>query len=212
MARGRFITVEGGEGAGKSTQAALLTQALAARGLDVVQTREPGGAPGAERIRSLLLAPASPPWSALSEALLHFAARSEHLVFTIRPALKSGRWVVCDRFVDSTVAYQGYAQGLERGIIERLSRLVVGDDMPDLPLILDIAAEPGLARLKTRGAPNRYDEMDLAFHERLREGFLEIARAAPERCVVSDAEAPIEVLHRAILDAVIERLEVPGGA
>lgn len=204
--RGRFITIEGGEGAGKSTQAERLGRALRARGLSVLCTREPGGSPGAEAIRRLLVDGDPGRWDAMTEALLHFAARRDHAVRVIAPALARGDWVVCDRFVDSTMAYQGYAQGLGRETVERLAALVVPGLAPDLTLVLDIAPEAGLARARGRGAENRYERMDPAFHARLRDAFLDIARRAPERCVVIDAAAEPERVHRAVLAAVEDRL------
>ncbi len=207
--RGRFITIEGGEGAGKSTQARRLEAALRARGLAVLRTREPGGSPGAEEIRRLLVDGAPGRWDAMTEALLHFAARRDHIRATLGPALARGDWVVCDRFVDSTMAYQGYAQGLGREAVERLAALVVGDLRPDLTLILDLPPETGLARACARsaaGGDDRYERMGAAFHGRLREAFLDIARRAPERCVVIDATADPDTVERAILAAVEARL------
>lgn len=206
--RGRFITLEGGEGAGKSTHATLVRDALARRGHEVLLTREPGGAPNAERVRALLLAPSEVPWNPLSEALLHFAARREHLLFAIRPALERGAWVVCDRFTDSTRVYQGYGQGLALDTIERLDASVCEGLRPDLTIVLDLSAEAGLARAKARdeGRGSRYERMDLAFHRRLRDGFREIARREPKRCVLIDAEAAVETVHAAILSAIDERL------
>ncbi len=213
--RGRFITIEGGEGAGKSTQARYLESALRARGLAVVRSREPGGSPGAEEIRRLLVDGAPGRWDAMTEALLHFAARRDHLRATLVPALARGDWVVCDRFVESTMAYQGYAQGLGREAIELLAALVVGDLAPDLTLVLDIAPEAGLARAGARagtdGVDDRYERMGPAFHARLREAFLDIARRAPERCVVIDAGADPETVRRAIMAAVEARLFGDGG-
>ncbi len=208
--RGRFITFEGGEGTGKSTQVRLLAEALRAAGIDVVATREPGGAPGAEEIRALLVEGAVSRWDSLTEALLHFAARRAHLTETVWPALDAGRWVVSDRFADSTMAYQGYAQGLGREPVETLYRLVVGDFAPDLTLILDMASEDGLSRTSGRDtAEDRYERMGEAFHRRLRDAFLDIARREPERCVVIDSSGPIEATQRAIRDVVRERLGVP---
>src|SRR5262249_4485373 len=149
-ARGKFITLEGGEGAGKSTQIKLLASWLQERGVDVAQTREPGGAPGAERIRELLVTGDADRWTPIAETLLHYAARADHLERTIRPALVAGRWVVCDRFADSTRAYQGYGHGVPFGIIESLFKAVVADTAPDLTLILDLPVEVGLRRA---GAP-----------------------------------------------------------
>jgi len=204
--RGRFITIEGGEGAGKSTQAERLGRALRARGLSVLCTREPGGSPGAEAVRRLLVDGDPGRWDAMTEALLHFAARRDHAVRVIAPALARGDWVICDRFVDSTMAYQGYAQGLGREAVERLAALVVPDLAPDLTLILDLAPEVGLARAHARGVENRYERMDPAFHVRLRDAFLDIARREPERCAVIDAAAAPDRVHRAVLAAVEARL------
>ena len=170
MARGYFITLEGGEGAGKSTQARRLAAALAAAGVPVLRTREPGGAPGAERIRELLLSPGS--WDSLTEAMLHFAARREHMVRSIRPMLEAGAWVICDRFADSTLAYQGAGQGLAYETWARLCDLTLEGLQPDLTLILDIPVAQGLARAAARrGMETRYENMVEAFHHRVRAGF-----------------------------------------
>ncbi len=209
MRSGRFITLEGGEGSGKSTQAPLLDAALKRAGIDTLLTREPGGAPGAEAIRPLLVEGAAGRWDALGEALLHYAARRDHLVTTVWPALEAGRWVISDRFADSTMAYQGHGRGLEPEVIETLHRLVVGDFRPDLTLIFDLEAEAGLRRAAARGGDEqRYERMDIDFHRRLRRGYLEIARGAPGRCVVIDASGPVEATHAAVMAAVQERLEV----
>lgn len=208
MTKGRFITLEGGEGGGKSTQVFRLADRLRRAGLQVVATREPGGAEGAEIIRKLLVSGDPGRWDAMTELLLHFAARRDHLRRTIWPALERGHWVVCDRFADSTMAYQGYGQGLGRTPVDTVYRLVVGDFKPDLTLILDLPAADGLGRADTRGGENRYERMDLAFHERLRQGFLEIARGEPERCVVIDASRPIDTVAEAIAAAVRSRLSV----
>jgi dTMP kinase len=207
--RGRFITLEGGEGAGKSTQLRLLAEALRAAGVEVVTTREPGGSPGAEQIRALLVNGAVARWDATTEALLHFAARRDHLVKTIWPALDAGRWVVCDRFADSTRAYQGYGHGLDLVVIERLYADAVGAFAPDLTLILDLPVEAGLRRAAARaGGEDRYEQMDLTFHRRLRDGFLAIARAEPARCQVIDADRGIAEVQRSIRVAVGERLGI----
>ncbi|MDX5367203.1 MAG: dTMP kinase [Alphaproteobacteria bacterium] len=189
MAHGRFITLEGGEGAGKSTQIRRLAAKLEARGHVVVMTREPGGAPGAETIRELLVKGDTGRWTARTEALLHFAAREEHLARTIRPALGRGGWVISDRFVDSTMAYQGVAQGLGPDFIGKLRALVVGDDMPALTLILDLAPEIGLSRAMGRGTAgeDRYERMKPEFHQTLRQAFLDIAKNEPDRCAIIDA-------------------------
>ena len=198
--RGRFITLEGGEGAGKSTQAGLLAEALTARGLAVLRTREPGGAPGAEVLRELLLG-GQVEWSAPAETLLHFAARAEHVERTIRPALDAGTWVVCDRFYDSTMAYQGYGQGADRGMIAALNGLV--GVHPDLTIVLNVSDAVASQRRASRGAvDDRYERLDAAFHARVKLGFREIARAAPERCVVVDADADVDAVHREIMRRV----------
>jgi dTMP kinase len=211
-ARGKFITLEGGEGAGKSTQARLLAEALRTPRREVVLTREPGGAPGAELIRNLLVR-GDRSWDPASEVLLHYAARHEHLVQTVRPALARGAWVVCDRFADSTLAYQGYGLGVDRSLIRRLHRDIVGETDPDLTIILDIDPEEGLARAQWREASvrksvadDRYERMDIGFHRRLRAGFLAIARHQPGRCVVIDAGRNPETIRKAILAAARERL------
>ena len=212
MEPGRFITFEGGEGAGKSTQIDLLAASLKGAGLEVVTTREPGGSPGAETIRGLLLDPESD-WEAPTETLLHFAARADHYTTRIAPALKRGDWVLCDRFADSTRAYQGYGLGLDMEAIEMLYELALGDFAPDLTLVLDLPVDTGMARMRARsGDPDRYERMDTAFHERLREGFLEIARKEPERCAVIDASADIETVSERIRDCVTDRLGVTFGA
>jgi dTMP kinase len=206
MTRGRFITFEGGEGAGKTTQVRLLAEALRGTGLDVVETREPGGSPGAEQIRELLIHGPSERWEPLTEALLHFAARAEHLRHRVNPALKAGSWVLSDRFTDSTMAYQGYGLGLGREPIEDLRQLVVGALDPDLTLILDLPVAEGLGRAAgRRDGGERYEQMGQDFHERLREGFLDIARREPERCVVVNAGGTVERVQDAVRAAVWQR-------
>jgi dTMP kinase len=208
VAQGRFITLEGGEGAGKSTQAALLADALRKAAIDTVVTREPGGAPGAEAIRKLLLDPAAG-WEPMSELLLFLAARRDHATRLIRPALARGAWVICDRFADSTMAYQGYAEGLGRETVEVGQRLALGDFAPDLTLILDLPVEEGLRRAKRRpGGETRYERMDKEFHGRLREAFLDIARREPARCRVVDASGPVEAVQQRLRKAVAERFEI----
>ena len=209
MARGRFITLEGGEGAGKSTQIALLKSALEGQGLTVLTTREPGGSPGGEDIRNLLVNGATQRWEPLTEALLNYAARHEHLQKVILPALAAGTWVLCDRFADSTLAYQGYGHGMNREVIRRLHRLVVGDVSPDLTLIFDMPVEQGLARAGARGdGEDRYERMGVDFHQRLRDGFLEIAKKDPARCVVIDATGDIGAVAMAVAAEVSQRLKV----
>jgi dTMP kinase len=199
-----FITLEGGEGAGKSTQARLLADALVQLGLPVLRTREPGGAPGAEVLRNLLLG-GSVEWSAPAETLLHFAARAEHVETTIRPALANGMWVVCDRFYDSTMAYQGYGQDADRSTIATLTRLI--GIVPNVTLVLDVSEEVAVARQMQRGADaDRYERLDALFHARVRQGFRDIAAAAPERCVVIDGNGPVAEVHAAIMAVVGSRL------
>ncbi len=188
--RGKFITLEGGEGAGKSTQARLLKARLDARGVECVLTREPGGSPGAERLRHALLSGAVAPLGPAAEALVFSAARIDHLEKLIRPALARGAWVVCDRFVDSTRVYQGALGDLDPNFIRQLERVVVGADVPDLTLVLDLPTETGMARAAARRGRDRADRFeaeDRAFHEGLRQAFLKIVAAEPERCVAIDA-------------------------
>jgi dTMP kinase len=213
-ARGRFITLEGGEGAGKSTQQRLLAAWLRDGGREVVETREPGGSPGAEEIRALLVTGAAGRWDAMTEALLHFAARRDHLEKTVKPALARGAWVVCDRFADSTMAYQGYGHGLGREVVSRLYDIVVGDFRPDLTLVLDLPVDEGLARAGRRnggqggGAEDRYERMDLAFHQRLRDGFHDIVARDPARCLLIDAAGDESAVAERIRAAVTARLGV----
>lgn len=205
--QGRFITLEGGEGAGKSTQRDWLVDCLRSAGRTVVATREPGGSPGAEEIRRLLVEGGTGRWDAMTEALLHLAARRDHIEQTIRPALERGDWVVSDRFTDSTIAYQGYGHGLGRQTIETLSAAASITLTPDVTLILDIPVDAGLARTMGRGgAEDRYERMEKAFHERLRAGFLEIADNAPERCAVINATKPLTDVSTVIRAAIQARL------
>lgn len=207
MAEPGFITFEGGEGAGKSTQIKLLGAAFQAKGHAVLETREPGGSPGAEQIRGLLVDGPVERWQPLTEALLHYAARAEHLSATVRPALAEGTWVLCDRFTDSTLAYQGYGHQLGAAPIEALRSLVAAAPLPNLTLILDLPVELGLARAAGRAdTAARYEGMGRDFHERVRRGFLEIARGAPERCAVIRADATPEAVHREIRETVERRL------
>ncbi len=208
MPTGKFITFEGGEGAGKSSQIERLSWALQNAGLNVTVTREPGGSPGAETIRGMLLDPAAQ-WDPPTEALLHFAARADHYTTRIAPAIRAGDWVLCDRFADSTRAYQGYGRGLDMAAIESLYEIALGDFVPGLTIVLDIPVETGVARMIERGAdPDRYEKMDSAFHERLRQGFLEIAAKEPDRCAVIDANTDIDSVTARIFDCVESRLGV----
>lgn len=201
-----FITLEGGEGAGKSTQAVLLADALVALGLPVLRTREPGGAPGSETLRGLLLGGGE--WSPLAETLLHFAARAEHVAKTIRPALDAGMWVVCDRFYDSTLAYQGYGQGVDRGVIGSLiGHLGI---VPDVTLVLDVSDDvAGERRVQRGGDADRYERLDAAFHARVRQAFRDIATAEPARCALIPANESREDVHAAIMRVARARLPLP---
>lgn len=211
MTRGRFITFEGGEGAGKSTQLKRLVERLQGQGLEVVATREPGGSPGAESIRELVLKGAADRWSPVTETLLMYAARRDHVERVIRPALARGAWVVCDRFADSTRAYQGAAGGTDPGLISALETHVVGETRPDLTLVFDLPVDIGLARAHARaGTEMRFESKGDAFHERLRDAFLTIARAEPDRCAVIDATGSLEQVQAAVWEAVEGRLAVHG--
>jgi dTMP kinase len=206
---GRFITLEGGEGAGKSTQVTRLKSWIEARGHTVVATREPGGAPGAEMVRKLLVEGPVERWDGTTEALLHFAARRDHLRSTVWPALERGAWVISDRFADSSMAYQGYGHGADRKMLGELYDMAVGEFRPDLTLILDLPVEKGLARAAARrGKETRYESLPVDFHERVRAGFLDIAAADPERCVVIDAAPDIDTIAAAMARAVGERLGI----
>jgi len=188
MNKAKFITLEGGEGGGKSTQAKKLAEFLRGRGLEVLLTREPGGSPGAEDIRALLVSGEPGRWDAMTEALLHTAARRDHLQRTVWPALETGTWVISDRYVDSTVAYQGYGHELGAERILEMHRIANDGFMPDLTLILDLPVEEGLGRANRRGGgEERYERMKRDFHHRLRQGFLQIAAHDPQRCRVVDA-------------------------
>ncbi len=202
--RALFITFEGGEGAGKSTQLRRLAASLRARGLGVVETREPGGAPGAEMLRDLLLG-GRHEWAPEAEMLLHFAARAEHVARTIRPALAAGSIVLCDRFTDSTMAYQGYGQGADRAAIRTLSQLI--GLAPDLTLVLEVSAPVAMARAAARGrAADRYDRLGPDFHARVAAGFRAIAAAEPGRCVTIDGDGSESEVAAAILRVVETRL------
>jgi dTMP kinase len=206
---GRFITLEGGEGAGKSTQARRLAGRLENVGISVVVTREPGGSPGAEALREVILSGAAEPFGPSGEAILFTAARIDHIDATIAPALKRGQWVISDRFADSTRAYQGAAGKLDAQMIANLERVALGDLRPDLTLILDLPVETGLARAAERrgkGAKaDRFESEGRAFHETLRRAFLDIAAAEPERCAIIAADRPADEVGRAIWDVVAKR-------
>ncbi len=204
--QGRFISFEGGEGAGKSTQARRLAAVLEKHGISCVVTREPGGSPGAEEIRNLLVNGDPGRWEALTETLLLYAARADHVARTIRPAMEQGRWVLCDRYADSSWAYQGVGRGLDRETVRRIEAVAIGDFKPDLTFVLDLPAEEGLRRANARAsAESRFEQFDIGFHERLRQAFLDIARRAPDRCRVIDARADENTVAQAIWRAVAMR-------
>jgi dTMP kinase len=201
--RGKLITLEGGEGAGKSTQARLLATWLAERGITAILTREPGGTPSAEDIRNLLVTGETGRWDPLTETLLHYASRREHMARMILPTLEAGNWIICDRFIDSTTAYQGYGQGIDLGLIAKLREVVLDEFEPDLTLMLDVSPDVRRARTATRpGNEDRYERMTEAFHDRVRAGFHAIAKAEPDRCVVISADQEIEAVGREIRAAV----------
>ena len=206
--RGRFISLEGGEGAGKSTLARGLAERLRARGHDVVVTREPGGTPNAEAIRALLVEGEAARWSPMGETLLLYAAREDHVRTLIEPALAQGRWVISDRFADSTRAYQAAAGGLDISVIDALHQTVLGGFEPDLTLVVDLDPQIGLARTVARGeAATRFEQKPPAFHAALRAGFLAIAEAEPGRCAVIDGAQPPEALLATADSLVRTRLE-----
>jgi dTMP kinase len=210
--QGKFITFEGGEGTGKSTQGAMLALRLESIGLEVQLTREPGGSPGAEIIRHVLLSGAAKPLGADVEAMLFAAARDDHVQCTILPALRSGKWVVCDRFADSTRVYQGILGQVDEKLINGLERVSVGELTPDLTVILDVPVQTGLARAKQRrgsAEADRFEGEGAEFHEKLREAYLAIAAREPDRCVVIDASAAKEAVANAIWQTVQSRLQPP---
>jgi dTMP kinase len=208
--RGKFITFEGGEGTGKSTQAGLLAHKLESQGLSVLLTREPGGSPGAEIIRHVLLSGAAKPLGADAEAMLFAAAREDHVRCTIAPALAAGKWVVCDRFADSTRVYQGALGQVDRRLIKGLERVSIGDLSPDLTLILDVPVDVALERRALRrgaAAPDRFEAENVEFHEKLRAAFRALAIDEPERCVIIDASVPRVQVAKDIWDTVQAKLE-----
>ncbi|MGN6515414.1 MAG: dTMP kinase [Rhizomicrobium sp.] len=205
----RFITLEGGEGTGKSTQAKRLAGTLQVKGIASVVTREPGGSPGAEQIRDLLVHGEPGRWSPVTETLLVFAARVDHIERTIRPALAAGKWVISDRFTDSTYAYQGVARGVDREIIRRVQSAAIGDFKPDLTLVLDLPVAVGLERAKARaGAENRFERFDAGFHEKLRKAFSDIARRESGRCVLLDAGGGEDEVADLIWQTVAKRFSL----
>ena len=212
---GLFISLEGGEGSGKSTQIRCLEKWFRDQGQDVVVTREPGGSPGAEEIRNLILTGDPGRWDPVTEALLMFASRRDHVERTIRPALDSGKIVLCDRFADSSVAYQGYGHGLGADYIRKLWQLAIGDFKPDLTLIFDLPLELGLERASERfanvsAAEDRFERMGLEFHQRLRDGFREIASDDKDRCQIIDASGDIETVSERVISAVTSHIAGQG--
>lgn len=212
---GLFISFEGGEGSGKTTQIRRLEAWFRQRGRDVIVTREPGGSPGAEEIRNLLLTGDPGRWDAVTESLLMFASRRDHVERTIRPALAEGKVVLCDRFADSSVAYQGFGHGLGADFIRNLWQIAIGGFKPDLTLIFDLPVEVGLERAGARfanisAAEDRFERMGTEFHQRLRNGFIEIARNNPERCEIVDANGDIQLVYDRMISVVSTRLSGRG--
>ncbi len=204
---GKFITLEGGEGAGKSTQARHLKTMLEERGIEVVLTREPGGTPGAEEIRNLLVHGEPERWTALSETLLFLAARADHVARLIRPALDSGKWVICDRFTDSTIVYQGIVRGVGVDLVRKLQSETLGGFAPDLTLLLDIDPAIGMVRTRARDEQaSRFEKFNADFHRRLREAFRDLAASDAVRCVTIDAAQAADAVSTEIERAVRERL------
>ena len=208
--RGKFITFEGGEGTGKSTQAAMLAERLESLGITVVRTREPGGSPGAEIIRHVLLSGAAKPLGAEAEAMLFAAAREDHVKYAIEPALAAGKWVVCDRFADSTRVYQGTLGHVDERLIKGLERVSIGELSPDLTLVLDLPVEEGLQRRAQRrgdATPDRFEAEDAEFHQKLRQAYLALAAQEPKRCVVIEAGGAKEDIFQQIWTAIDSRLD-----
>lgn len=207
--RGRFITFEGGEGAGKSSQVTLLSNWLRSNGIDCVTTREPGGSLNAELIRNLLVAPSEEEWDPIAEALLHFAARRQHVSRTIEPALAEGNWVISDRFADSTAVYQGIALSAGRSLVDELYRLTIAPLRPAMTVIIDVPVEVGMARAVKRGEdPSRYELLDKEFHEAVRRGFQTLAAREPDRCILVDGARDVDRVFADVKDAVCARLEI----
>lgn len=202
-----FITFEGGEGSGKSTQLTLLAEALEKSGIPCIKTREPGGSKSAERIRALLVEGAADAWGTEAETLLFYAARLDHVDRLIKPALAAGKTVLCDRFADSTLVYQGIGKGLSEEHIRALHHLTLGNFAPDLTIILDIDPAIGLKRAHARrGSETRFETLGLEFHQKIRAGFLDIARRDPERCIVVDASGTPEKVHEQVIEIVQGKL------
>ena len=217
MQRGKFITLEGGEGTGKTTQIAKMAGALKAQGIDVITTREPGGTPEAEKLRNLVVQRDGGDWDYITEAMLFAAARREHLVKKIWPALSEGKWVISDRFLDSTRVYQGYAHGVDKSLIEGLYYMIAEDFEPDLTFILDIDPVTGLERSRAQllsshnakeNTEDRFERIGLDFHQKLREGYLKIAEQDSKRCVVIDAGQTVAEIHRQMMDVLVIKCQL----
>jgi dTMP kinase len=199
MLKGNFITLEGGEGAGKTTQAKRVAKSLESIGIATIVTREPGGSKGAELIRKLLVKGEAKRWDGLTETLLFMAARRDHLKNTIWPALAEGKWVICDRFFDSTLAYQGYGYGLDKAVLKQLYFFIAGDFKPNVTFVFDLPAKTGLERAgKRKSNETRYESMDLDFHKRLQRSYLEIARDRPNSCIIMNAEGTIDEVYNTL--------------
>ena len=212
---GKFITLEGGEGCGKSTQTRLLAEYLQNKGIEVVTTKEPGGTPEGKVLRELLVTGDKDKFDAIAECLLYYADRRCHLTKLVWPAIKEGKWVISDRFADSTEAYQyyGYNKRVEHHVLENMYQIVAGDFKPDLTLILDIDPQVGMRRSFAKAETMevkelRFESRQLEFHNNLRQGFLEIAKREPQRCVVLNADMTVEDLHQEIVRVVTEKLEI----
>ena len=207
--KGKFITFEGGEGGGKSTQLLALANWLKECDISVATTREPGGTPSAELIRKLLVEGEADRWQPLTEVLLNYAARNEHIKHTILPALDSGTWVLSDRFYDSTIAYQVFGHGLDYGVIRDIHALVIANVIPDLTFLFDVPVDVGLKRAKTRAIKeDRYEQMDKKFHNSVQSGFLKLAKAEPDRFIVLDATLEINDVTSVIVQHVVQRFKL----
>ncbi len=205
--KGKFITLEGGEGTGKSTQAEMMIQSLSARGISAISTREPGGSEGAELIRQLLVSGDVQRWDAVTETLLMNAARRDHLVSKIIPALQAGTWVICDRFADSTLAYQGYGNGVELPYLNSIYELVAGTLTPDITFVFDICPRVGIERARGRGGKeDRYERMSMEFHDRVREGFRRIAQTDLNRYILIDASLDRDTIAQQLDEYIRQRL------
>ncbi|MGE4373993.1 MAG: dTMP kinase [Xanthobacter sp.] len=208
LIRGKFITLEGGEGTGKSTQARRLAAHLRTRGLNVLETREPGGSAGAEAVRHVLLSGAAQPFGSEAEALLFAAARADHMDETIHPALEAGHYVVCDRFIDSSRVYQGAVGQVKAELLDALEAVAIGENLPDLTLVLDVPTELGLSRAEARGKADRFEREGPAFHEAVRAAFLALAEHSPRHMVI-DAHGSVEDVTQRMIAAVESRLFPP---